>query len=415
MDRERGASVCARKAANVILDADIAARKRTLWRDRKSVRRFVEQVESAQPAQRLKNDVETDIVGRYVCGPRVLDVGIGCGRVSLPLLAQGVRLTGVDSSAVMIERCRSDARASGVRLVQADIEALPFAREAFDTVMCVDTFAHYPNWAANLDEMLRVTRHGGRVIIELGSSDHVAAVARARGCTPQALIAQEGADPAAFVLRLAATELQAFAADRRVALTALVPYGAVFGSLVPNYWLTESFAYRSGALDRLISWTGADPQLTTCAQFIERRIVQGLTPAAAGRMFAVVERRPSDAAFAAVRADGLPARDERGAAAWHAEFATLTAHEPNRAFMIALLLAARPASLPEELRALLPTDLSRDLEHGERAAATDEACAEALAYWHRTARDLSFHGVPITAALDELLTHAVRERMETSR
>jgi SAM-dependent methyltransferase len=60
---------------------------------------------------------------------RVLELGCGTGRVSIPLARAGVPLVGVDRSAAMLLRAASRQRRSGraeLELVQADIRELPF-------------------------------------------------------------------------------------------------------------------------------------------------------------------------------------------------------------------------------------------------------------------------------------------------
>lgn len=63
-------------------------------------------------------------------GGRVLELGCGTGRVSLPLARAGVALVGVDRSAAMLAFARRRVRRSQLqrrlRLVQADIRHLPF-------------------------------------------------------------------------------------------------------------------------------------------------------------------------------------------------------------------------------------------------------------------------------------------------
>ena len=63
-------------------------------------------------------------------GGRVLELGCGTGRVSLPLARAGVRLVGVDRSAAMLDFARRRVRRSrldrDLGLVQADIRHLPF-------------------------------------------------------------------------------------------------------------------------------------------------------------------------------------------------------------------------------------------------------------------------------------------------
>jgi SAM-dependent methyltransferase len=373
---------------------------------------LAEETGVAQGPQHLKNLIESDIVRRCMVGERLLDVGIGTGRVSLPLAAGGIRLTGIDASAAMIERCAADPRASGVRLVPGELEQLPFAAEAFDTVISIDTFVHFADWEANLDELMRVTRFGGRTIVDVGSRDHIDAVAVSRGCVPHEIRAMELGDPDAFVLRLAQAELRAYAVERDVCLAALIPYGAVLGGLVPNYWLSDSYAVRGGGIDRLVSWLGADPLLFAFAEFIERRIVQQLPPSMCGRMFAVFERQPASGAYGDTRVTDVAACDERGPAAWHAELRAHLQHEANRSFAITFLLAARAAGLSEFARAALPELLLRDLERAEHAMQIDDACAGLAAAWRSRTDELTFHGVDLAPVFARSVQREVRGRCE---
>jgi len=83
-------------------------------------------------------DVATNSQGR------VLELGCGTGRISLPLARAGVSLVGVDRSAHMLARAvrrvealRRKRRGRGrrVRLIRADIRALPFRPALFSTVL----------------------------------------------------------------------------------------------------------------------------------------------------------------------------------------------------------------------------------------------------------------------------------------
>src|SRR5215217_7150141 len=75
-------------------------------------------------------------------GGPVLELGCGTGRVSLPLARAGVDLVGIDRSAAMLDRARRQILKSSnprilksLRLVRADIRALPFDTGAFSMVV----------------------------------------------------------------------------------------------------------------------------------------------------------------------------------------------------------------------------------------------------------------------------------------
>ena len=103
----------------------------------------------------------------------VLDVGCGTG-ATLDAIVRAhpeVHAWGIDLSAEMIAKARERLRRAGERagsqvdLRVADAEHLPLADEAVDLVVCVDSLHHYPDPAAALREMRRVTRPGGGLVI----------------------------------------------------------------------------------------------------------------------------------------------------------------------------------------------------------------------------------------------------------
>src|SRR5689334_24267582 len=66
---------------------------------------------------------------------RVLDVGTGTGRISIPLLERGLDLIGCDLSAKMLMRLQE--KRPSARIVQADASLLPFPASHFDVVLTV--------------------------------------------------------------------------------------------------------------------------------------------------------------------------------------------------------------------------------------------------------------------------------------
>lgn len=107
---------------------------------------------------------------RLAPGSSVLDVGCGTGGACVELariVGRVGRVAGIDSSEAMIAAARRTALAEGaaVDLRVASIYALPFPDETFDAVRAERVFQHLENPGAGLAEVLRVTRHGGRVLV----------------------------------------------------------------------------------------------------------------------------------------------------------------------------------------------------------------------------------------------------------
>ncbi len=92
-----------------------------------------------------------------------LDVACGTGRHTAYLVERGFETVGIDSSPEMMALAR--ARLPQVRFESADLSAIPFATGHFDLVLCSLALDHVDDLRGALQEMARVTRPGGTVII----------------------------------------------------------------------------------------------------------------------------------------------------------------------------------------------------------------------------------------------------------
>lgn len=93
---------------------------------------------------------------------RVLELGIGTGRIARPLLALGVGVTGVDRSRQMMARLSwPSPLAAPLRLIQGDILRLPLSAQSFEVVLSVHVFQLIADWPAALAEVRRALAPGG--------------------------------------------------------------------------------------------------------------------------------------------------------------------------------------------------------------------------------------------------------------
>lgn len=99
-----------------------------------------------------------------MAGARVLEIGVGTGRIALPFAQRGYRYTGVDLSSQMMHTLRSKAEGVKIDLIQGDIARLPLRSATLDAVVAVHIFHLVSAWQQAMDEAARVLRSGGMLL-----------------------------------------------------------------------------------------------------------------------------------------------------------------------------------------------------------------------------------------------------------
>lgn len=101
--------------------------------------------------------------------PHVLEPGVGTGRIALPLAERGYKVWGLDISALMLARLRQRAVCASPRLglviSRADVCHLPFHARRFNLAVAVHLFYFIPNWRQAVQELLRVLRGDGPLVL----------------------------------------------------------------------------------------------------------------------------------------------------------------------------------------------------------------------------------------------------------
>ena len=95
----------------------------------------------------------------------VLDVAAGSGNAALPAARRGGRVVATDLTPELLATGKRRAHAEGLELAwrQADAEQLPFGDAGFDVTMSTVGVMFAPFHQPVADELVRVTRPGGRI------------------------------------------------------------------------------------------------------------------------------------------------------------------------------------------------------------------------------------------------------------
>jgi SAM-dependent methyltransferase len=108
--------------------------------------------------------LSAELAGRRPC----LEVGVGTGRIALPLARAGVEMVGVDLSRPMLDQLVQKAGGLPFPLAVGDARALPFGDGSFGAGLVAHVLHLIPTWRRAVEEMARVLRPGGVLLVALG-------------------------------------------------------------------------------------------------------------------------------------------------------------------------------------------------------------------------------------------------------
>jgi phosphatidylethanolamine/phosphatidyl-N-methylethanolamine N-methyltransferase len=115
-----------------------------------------------RPGRRAAADIINSISGK------ILDVGVGTG-LELPMFETHTRITGIDLSEPMLNVARARVEQAGLQHIDAllvmDAQNLTFPNEHFDAVVAPYVLSVVPDPARTLDELARVVKKGGDIIL----------------------------------------------------------------------------------------------------------------------------------------------------------------------------------------------------------------------------------------------------------
>lgn len=99
----------------------------------------------------------------------ILDAGCGSCRHSIRIAGRGFKVLGVDFSEAALRSARESVHANlmddRIHLQRASLLSLPLRPETLDVVLCWGVLMHIPELERALDELERVIRSGGYLII----------------------------------------------------------------------------------------------------------------------------------------------------------------------------------------------------------------------------------------------------------
>lgn len=109
--------------------------------------------------------------GKITSTSQVLEIGVGTGRIGLPVSTHTGAYYGIDLAVPMLNQLRAKQNGEPIFVAQADATRLPFADRAFDAAISVHVLHLIPNWQAAVTELARVLRPGAPLLLCWNAGD----------------------------------------------------------------------------------------------------------------------------------------------------------------------------------------------------------------------------------------------------
>ncbi|MDQ3353625.1 MAG: class I SAM-dependent methyltransferase [Actinomycetota bacterium] len=117
----------------------------------------------------LDTDSAVTCLAELAGGGAVLELGVGTGRLAVPLAGRGLAVHGVDSSPAMVDQLRAKPGGDQVEITIGDIQHVRLNQRFSLAVLAFNTIFALPSQEAQVSVFENVARHlqpGGRFVVE---------------------------------------------------------------------------------------------------------------------------------------------------------------------------------------------------------------------------------------------------------
>lgn len=140
-----------------------------MYQDSKKVQYIHEQVSPVLKYFRRRKVEAALELGKFRKGDRILEIGSNVGQFTTLLAERGFSMTGIDLSDKSVEIAKKNAQMLNLNIdyFTLDTEDLQlFQNQTFDGTVSFSTLRYVPNIKKALQEIFRVTKKGGAIVID---------------------------------------------------------------------------------------------------------------------------------------------------------------------------------------------------------------------------------------------------------
>ena len=120
------------------------------------------------PIGKLIKTYETELILEMLRpskGELILDAGCGTGVFTKDFIIAGAKVVGLELSFPMLARAGEKLSGTPFLMIQGDMKKLPFADHVFDKAVSVTAIEFIKDARDAVDELFRVTKPGGLIVV----------------------------------------------------------------------------------------------------------------------------------------------------------------------------------------------------------------------------------------------------------
>ncbi|MBV8659850.1 MAG: class I SAM-dependent methyltransferase [Burkholderiales bacterium] len=266
------------------MTTDLINWKTNAWQQKDMVALYSSRM--AESTHRLKHDVEMSLIGQWVVGQDMIDVGTGTGRSAIHFAEQGLKVLGVDSSQSMLDEARRLAGTTPLDLRLGDVTKVDVPDASFDTLTSLNVLVHFPHLEAILAEFKRIVRPGGRIIFDVHAFDHLVSIKGQAGAEEH--VQQQ--DVGSYQRFASAEEIVRLADSLGLSVKMMAPYGLFCQR---NHWIRhiqDKHWWR-----RMLEWIPHDKDMMSLTYALEAEVLARMPTNVCHRIMVALEHAPDPA------------------------------------------------------------------------------------------------------------------------
>lgn len=215
---------------------------------------------------------------------KVIDIGAGTGRLSIPLAKYGCSVTSVDISSDMLGVLEKNKGRLKINTLVSNCEDIPLDNSSFDVAVSHWVMTHFYHWELFLREQSRLVKQNGFIIFDFYNGDNIAQGESYATLDERGFYIGKGG----FYASATQVELDKVCSDLNLQIVDIIPYDFLSQNANAKKYVTSEEMYDFMSI---YSKMMHSPENLKVIKMFERMIVRKLPPELCSKEIIVLRKK----------------------------------------------------------------------------------------------------------------------------